>query len=168
MGTIFSPTLKASESSQAMTSQPSHPPKSKVVAFIIKTIEDTILPQSSRKAPQESRITSHVRKTTTSRLQSPPSTSPAQSMSSSYVRKTTTSWVPSPPSLNLSSPPSPTQGMPTNHDENERSNEDEDSNIEPSRSTIISKSKASKPRHRLFIKNCPQLFLLMKWKVLRQ
>ncbi|CAO2813919.1 unnamed protein product [Amaranthus hypochondriacus] len=58
----------------------------------------------------------HVRKTTTSRLQSPPSTSLAQSMSSSYVRKTTTSRVPSPPSLNLSPPPSPTQGMPTNHD----------------------------------------------------
>jgi hypothetical protein len=150
------------------------------------TLKASVLPQSSLKAPQESEITSHVRKTTTSRVHSPPSINPSpakQSMSTSHVRKTTTSRlhsppslnpplaqqcistshlhknttsrVHSPPSINLSPPPSPTQGMPTNHDENERSNEDEDSNIEPSRSTTMSKSKTSKPRHRVFIKDWP-------------
>ncbi|CAO2815973.1 unnamed protein product [Amaranthus hypochondriacus] len=147
-GPFSPPTLKASKSSEVMTSQPSipqitlskpsHPPKSQVAAYQ-QTMGDTVLPQSSCKAPQESRINSHVRKITTSWVHSPPSTSPAQqsmstsppsinlspaqqSMSSSYVRKTTTSRVHSPSSLNLSPPPpSPTQGMPTNHDENKRS-----------------------------------------------
>ena len=62
-----------------------------------KTRGDTILPQSSGKAPQESRLTSRVPKTTTSRVHSPPSI-----MSTYNVRKSSTFRVHALTSINPS------------------------------------------------------------------